>query len=372
MLLSLLLASQWTALDSTIHRAIADRVFPGAVVVVGRRDTLLFARGYGRVSWERDARRPDPDSTLWDLASLTKVVATAAVAAVYVDRGPLDLDLPVRRYLPAFRGGERDWVTVRMLLDHTSGLRAWAPLWREATTREGAVARLLAETPRQAPGHAVLYSDLNALLLGLVLERVGGARLDSLAAREVFRPLGLRDMRFGVGPRDRARTAPSRLEGGRPLTGYVNDDNARRLNGVAGHAGLFGTAVELARFAQIWLGAPTPSGTPWISSETTARFLTRTPLDGGRPLGWDVPDTTAVSMFGALAHPFSFGHTGWTGTSLWIDPRNDLFVVFLSNRSISPRGTRSLREIRLVRSEVADAARRATGTVCLAIVSVAC
>ena len=361
-------AQIWAELEREVERGIRARTFPGAVVVVGRRDTILHARGYGRVSWARGAVTPSPDSTLWDLASLTKVVATAGVAIRFVDRGVLDLDAPVARYLSSFSGGRRDQVTVRMLLDHTSGLRPWAPLFREHRTREEAIGGVLAEAPRVTPGVASLYSDLNAILLGLVLERVGGAPLHLLATTEVFVPLGLSDLMFEVPSGDRVRTAPSRLLADRTVVaGVVNDDNARRLGGAAGHAGLFGSGLALARFAQAWLAEGAPRGARWVGDSTIRRFLARSTPTGRRTLGWDTPDTTRPNTsYGALRTPTVVGHTGWTGTSLWLDPKADLFVVLLTNRSISPRGNRTLDDILEVRAAVSDAARRAMAAVCAA------
>lgn len=367
-------AQNWTELEREVEQAIRQRVFPGAVVVVGRSDTILHARGYGRVSWATGAARPSPDSTLWDLASLTKVLATASVAMRFADRGTLDLEAPVARYLPAFSGGRRDRVTVRMLLDHTSGLRPWAPLWREHSTREAAIASVLGEAPRVTPGVASLYSDLNAILLGLVLEQVGQAGLDSLAWREVFQPLGIKDLRFGVAAADRSRTAPSRLEaGGRVTAGIVNDDNARRLGGVAGHAGLFGSALAVARFAQAWLVTGVADDQRWVSDSMMRRFLTRSTPSGTRTLGWDTPDPSReTTSFGSLRSSTVVGHTGWTGTSLWIDPGADLFVVLLTNRTISPRGNRTLGDIVTIRAAVSDAARRGLAATCTAAVQVGC
>ncbi|HEX9755105.1 MAG TPA: serine hydrolase domain-containing protein [Gemmatimonadales bacterium] len=368
-----LAGQRWEEVDRAVAGAIEHRIFPGAVVVVGRRDTVLFARGYGRLTWRKSARRPRPDSTLWDLASLTKIIATTSLAMVYVDQGLLGLDDPVVGYAPEFTGEGREAITVRMLLDHTSGLRAWAPLWRESRTRDEALALVLREAPTRPPGMAAEYSDLNAILLGLVMERVGGARLDTLAVREIFRPLDLRDLRFGVRRADRRRTAPSRLErGGRVVTGVVQDDNARRLGGVAGHAGLFGSGLAVARFAQAWLSFGAAGEHPWVRPETVRRFFQRSPGAGSRALGWNTRDTATATMFGTLAPPEAVGHSGWTGTSLWLDPTNDLFVVLLSNRSISPRGRRTLEAIRVVRGEVSDAARRAALGECGAAAAPSC
>jgi CubicO group peptidase (beta-lactamase class C family) len=364
-------AQQWSGVEVAVRRGIRDRVYPGAVVVIGRRDTILYARGFGRITWDGRAPRPDPRRTLWDLASLTKVVATTSAAMVLVDRGKLDLHSPVSRYVVEFGGAERDSVTVRMLLDHTSGLPPYARLYQQAS-REEALAALLTEPLERPPGAAARYSDLNAMLLGLVVENVFGASLDSAATSLVFRPLGMRDTHFKVRPAELPRTAPSRVDRGRPVAGVVNDENARRLGGVAGHAGLFSTGQDLARFAQAWLRLGAVPGGQWTSEETMRQFLERSANSGSRALGWDTPDTTTVSAFGRIAHQGEVGHTGWTGTSLWLDPASNLFLVFLTNRSLNQRAGRSLHQIRLVRAQVSDAARQVAQGSCLVASATGC
>jgi CubicO group peptidase (beta-lactamase class C family) len=363
----MLKAQSWSAVETAVQHGIRQRVYPGAVVVVGRRDTILYARGFGHLSWSGRSPRPDPGQTLWDLASLTKVVATASTAMVLVDRGLLDLAAPVASYLPSFAGGpDRHAVTVRMLLDHTSGLPPYAPLYRQPTRRD-ALAVLDTEPLDRTPGMSARYSDLNAILLGLVIEEVTAESLDLAASRLVFAPLGMGHTHFGVAPGEVRKTAPSRVDRGVAIAGVVNDENAVRLGGIAGHAGLFATGRDLGRFAQGWLAMGVGSGGRWVSEATIQQFLERTPQSGTRTLGWDTPDTVTVpSMFGTMAHDGVVGHTGWTGTSLWIDPIQDLFVVFLTNRSLNQRVRRSLQEIRLVRAEVADAARRVAQGECLA------
>jgi CubicO group peptidase (beta-lactamase class C family) len=182
----------------------------------------------------------------------------------------------------------------------------------------------------------------------------------------------MRDTHFKVGPGELRRTAPSRVDRGRPVAGVVNDENARRLGGVAGHAGLFSTGRDLARFAQAWLRLGAVPGGRWTSEETMRQFLERSANSGSRALGWDTPDTTVVSAFGHIAHPGEVGHTGWTGTSLWLDPTSNLFLVFLTNRSLNQRAGRSLHQIRLVRAQVSDAARQVAQGSCLAANATGC
>jgi CubicO group peptidase (beta-lactamase class C family) len=358
-------AQSFAALDAAVQQGITAGIYPGAVVVVGRANMILYSKGYGRFTWVRSSTVPDPATSLWDLASITKVVGTTTAAAVLVDEGRLDLDAPVSSYLPEFRGNGKDRVTVRMLFDHTSGMPAYASLWREASTRDEALRRLFSVPLVQQPGLSAHYSDLNAMLAGLVVEKVSGERLDIFANSAVFRPLGMSATTYRPAPRDRTRVVPSATFRGRPVAGVVNDQNARVLGGVAGHAGLFSTGLDLARFAQGWLRDSTQASLPWLAPATLSRFFERTAASGSRALGWDTPENTdtSVSMYGHCATATTVGHTGWTGTALWLDRSQDLFVVFLTNRSYAPRRPKqSFTELKLVRAKVSDAARAAVGT----------
>ena len=193
---------------------------------------------------------PRPDSTLWDIASITKVVSTAASALRLVDQGKLDLEAPVRRYLPRFSGGPKNQVTVRMLLDHTSGLKSYVPFYLKARgSRARAIDLLYAQPLVRVPGDSAEYSDLNALFLGLVLEKVSGLPLDKLAKREVFGPLGMTQTMYRPSASLKRRIVPSGMWRGHPVPGDVNDQNAVAMGGVAGHAGVFSTGMDLARFA---------------------------------------------------------------------------------------------------------------------------
>src|SRR6478672_2604747 len=234
----------YPAVDAAIRAGIQRGLYPGAVVIIGRHDRILYQRGYGHFTWSRRSAVPSPATTLWDLASVSKVVGTMSVALRFVDEGKLDLDAPVTQYFPAFGGGDKDLVTVRMLLDHTSGLRPFIPFYRLAASREEAITELLADSLRRVPGAAPEYSDLNAILLGLVLERVGGMPLDSLVAREVTVPLGLASTRYRPPPTLLSRIAPSSSSHGQPVAGVPNDQNAVVFGGVAGHAGLFATGRD--------------------------------------------------------------------------------------------------------------------------------
>ena len=343
------------AIDRAVRDGIEARVFPGAVVVVGTADQVIHARGYGHFTWNPASPVPDPGGTLFDLASLTKVVATTTAAMILADRGQLALQYPVQRYLPGFTGDGKDSVTVRHLLEHRSGLRPFLRL--DTLARDAAEARqlVLTEPLRQPPGTEVVYSDLNAMLLGWIIEQVSGTPLDAFAAQEILRPLGMPRAGFRPARSLRDSIMPVGLWRGNAIAGAVHDQNAARLGGVAGHAGLYATGQEMARFAQFMLrrGA-TAEGATLIRSGVVDTFVRRGP--GNRALGWEMRDTTLTDNSGQWMSAATYGHTGYTGTSLWIDPERDLFVILLTNRVFDPRTNRSISELKQVRAAVADAA----------------
>jgi CubicO group peptidase (beta-lactamase class C family) len=354
--------------DPLVEDGIRRGAYPGAALVVGRHDTVLFAKGYGRLTWSAASPVVDPEGTIYDLASLTKVLATTPSLMILVERGRVRLDAPVGSYLQELDGTGTAGITVRQLLAHTSGLRADIPDRELKALPDSAAVmrRVFAETPRVPPGTRVLYSDLNAILLGEVVRRVAGEPLDGFAAREIFTPLGLQEMLFRPSARLRARIAPTGVWRGRPVAGVVNDGSAFKLRGVSGNAGLFASAADVARFAQLMLrGGALPDGHRLLQAETVRLFTTKAAQFGGRTearaLGWQaVPTGENVSSAGRLFGPRSYGHTGWTGTSLWIDPDRDLFVVLLTNRAYVPRARRPFTVVKEVRGRVADAAARAS------------
>ena len=354
-------AQTYAQVDQAVQAGIRDGLYPGAVVVIGRRDSILYSRGYGHFTWNPASRVPDPDSTLWDIASITKVVATAASAMRLVDQGTLDLDARLGRYLPRFSGGLKNQVTVRMLLDHTSGLKSYVPIYKHAgRSRSRMISLLYAQPLVRPPGDSAQYSDLNAMLLGLVIESVAKTTLDRFADTAVFDPLGMEQTRFSLPARLKPRTAPSGIWRGQPVPGDVNDQNAAAFGGVAGHAGVFSTGMDLARFAQVWLRNGMGPGGPWVSPVTLRQFLTRGPRSGTRLLGWDSPELNGEepSIFGTLISKSAYGHTGFTGTEVWVDPTHDLFLVFLTNRAFDPKARDSLKGLKAVRTELSDAAIR--------------
>ncbi|HEX2250962.1 MAG TPA: serine hydrolase domain-containing protein [Gemmatimonadales bacterium] len=353
-------AQSFAEVDEVVRQGIRRGIYPGAVVVIGRRDSILYARGYGHFTWSPRSPVPSPDSSYWDIASITKVMGTTSAVMRLVDAGRIHLDAPVRRYLPRFSGGDKNRVTVRMLLDHTSGLRSYAPLFQRARSREGAIELLYTERLTRTPGEAPVYSDINAILLGLVVESAASMPLDRFVEREVFGPLELHHTSYRLRPALRTRAVPSAVWRGQPVQGQVNDPNAAVLGGAAGHAGIFSTGMDLARYAQVWLRDGAGPNGQWVSSSTLKTFLTRGANSGPRLLGWDTPELNLdqPSVFGTLISDAAYGHTGFTGTELWIDPVRDLFLVFLTNRTFDPKVRHSLDQLRGVRADLSDAAIR--------------
>lgn len=347
-------ATRLTEIDRMVRRGVEAGGFPGASVVVGRKGYSVWSRGIGTLDWRPNSRAVDPVETIYDLASLTKVVATTTAVMLLYDAGRVALDAPVVQYLPAFAGDSvRNSITVEQLLTHRSGLPSGLDLWRLASTPAQAKALVYTAPLKRAPGAAYEYSDLGPILLGLIVEAVTEQSLDRFVTEKVFTPLGMTDTRFRPAVGEVSRIAPTEVSPprGYPLRGEVHDENSYRLGGVAGHAGLFGTAADLSVFAQMMLQGGIYNGRRLIADSTVQRFTRRTA--GRRALGWDT--CAGEGGCGQFLTSRAYGHTGYTGTSLWIDPDHDLFVILLSNRVHAPKSPRSAKVIMDVRHDLADA-----------------
>ena len=334
-----------------------DRAFPGAVVALGQADAVRHLRPFGRLTYDPGSA-PVTDQTIYDCASLTKVAVTTAMAMMLVDEGRLDLETPVSALVPEFQRGARERVTVRHLLTHSSGLPGWRPLFRDTVGRDAYIRRIAELDLEREPGAASVYSDLGFILLGAALESVAGELLDVFAQRRILRPLGMSDTGYRPASSLKARIAPTEEDPwrGRVVHGEVHDENAFAMGGVAAHAGLFGTAPDLARFAQMVLADGVWQGTRLISPETLRLFATPGGVPGSSyALGWDMPSGDPSSA-GRLFSRRSIGHLGYAGTSLWIDPDRRLFLILLTNR-VHP--TRANDKIRQVRPALADAVAQA-------------
>jgi CubicO group peptidase (beta-lactamase class C family) len=345
------------ALDALLDRYVERGAFPGGVIAVGRRDRLVHLHPFGRLSYDEGAP-PVAADTIYDLASLTKVVPTTAMAMILFDEGRLDLDRPVQAYLTGFTGAGKEEVTVRHLLTHSSGIEGHLPLYLEIRGKEAYVERIQRMDLVYEPGTKSVYSDFGIVLLGAILERIAGEPLDAFVRRRVFEPLGMDGTAFRPGPELLPRIAPTEDDPwrGRVVRGEVHDENAAAMGGVAPHAGLFGTAGDLARFARMILQGGDFEGRRIVSEATVDLFTRRAGVPSSdRALGWDTRAAEGSSA-GELFSPGSFGHLGFTGTSLWIDPERELFVVLLTNR-VHP--TRENTLIREARPAVHDAVIRA-------------
>ena len=341
-------------IDHVIQRGISAGGYPGASVVVGRRGASVWQKGFGRLSWGKSSSEVNAERTIYDLASLTKVVGTTSALMVLYDEGKIHLDDPVSQYIPTFTGGSKDRVTLRMLLEHRSGLPAGRDLWRSAHTPAEAREEVISTPLGCEPGRCYEYSDLGADMLGFVVEAVSGKRLDEFLEEKVFQPLGMTDTHFHPADSLRSRIAPTETSPprGYPLQGEVHDENAFALGGVAGHAGLFSTAADLAVFAQMMLDGGQYDGVRVIADSTIALFTKR--AAGTRALGWDT--CGGSGSCGQYLGEDAYGHTGFTGTSLWIDPDREMFVVLLTNRVHDARAKRPAKVIADVRADLADAA----------------
>lgn len=345
-----------------------DSAYPGAVVAVGRHGKLALLAAVGHYA-DGDDRPVEPE-TIYDLASLTKVIGLTSACMILVDGGKLDLDAPVQRYVPEFRGPQKDSVTIRHLLTHSAGLAADLPLFDSTRSRAAALVMVDTSALLASPGGSFVYSDLSAIVLMQVVERITGQSLDAYLEARVFGPLGMTATRFNPPRTWLSHIAPTELDTmfrHRLLRGEVHDESAARLGGVSGNAGLFSDAPDLVRFAT-WLmavraGIPGHGpgvGLPALSSETARLFTRRQDMPPGstRALGWDTPSDSGYSSAGSRLSRRSFGHTGYTGTSIWMDPENDLFIILLTNR-VNP--TRANTKILQVRATLADLVADALG-----------
>ena len=342
-------------LDSIITAAIADHAAPGISVAVGRNGRLAYMRGYGRLDWD-SSTAPVDDSSIYDMASLTKVVATTTALMMLEESGQLDMDRTVSSYLPELNSPEKTGITVRQLLIHRGGFEAFAALYKTLRGREQYLDSINKRPLANPPGTKTIYSDWDFILLGLVVERITGTTLDGFTAEHLFKPLGMNDTRFLPPAELKPRIAWTEVDtaGRGHIHGDVHDPNAWAMGGVAGHAGLFSSARDLSVFCQMMLNGGEYNGTHLLKPVTIARWTSRQGKESSRALGWDTPSPN--SSAGRFFSPRSFGHTGYTGTSIWVDPEKQLYVILLTNR-VDPTSTNQKQAP--LRRAVADAVQRA-------------
>ena len=360
------MTAQLKPAHTLLDRAVADGAFPGGVLAVGWKDQLSVHHS-GRLANSSKGQRVSEDS-IYDVASLTKPIVTTTAVMMLVQQQRLNLDASVKDYIADFAAAAKfdpdpTWrarVTVRTLLLHDSGLPAHRDFYKQATGRDAVLARVLAEPLLREPGTQIEYSDLGFILLGEIIERLTGEPLDVFAAREIFRPLGMNRSMFNPPRRLRPEIAPTEMDAAyrkRLVWGEVHDENAWAMGGIAGHAGLFSTARDVAIFAQMILNGGIYAHRRLLSRAVIEQFTSKVVIaKSAGATGWDVP--TESSSSGRYFSSKSFGHIGFTGTTLWIDPERNLFVILLTNR-VNP--TRANQQIRQVRPAVHDAVIESLG-----------
>ena len=347
------------ALDAAIDQAVRDGLVPGAVLLVGHDGKIIHRKAYGSRALVPQ-REPMTIDTMFDAASLTKVVATTPSLMKLFEEGKLRIADPVTAYLPDFQGGKSD-ITIRDLMTHFSGLRPDLDLEPAWSGYETGIRRALIDKPAGPPGLQFVYSDINFILLAEIVHRLSGKMVDEYAKENIFQPLGMTDTMFRPPAALHSRIAPTEIDKatGAPLRGVVHDPTSRYMGGVAGHAGLFTTATDLSHYAEMLLGMGERAGVKIFSPVTVRKFTSpETPPDQPilRGLGWDI-DSSYSSNRGELYPIGSYGHTGFTGTSIWIDPSTKSYVILLTN-VVHPNGIKSLSSLR---SRVATTVAAALG-----------
>lgn len=336
-------ASRLAAIDRVVEEGLRNDRMPGCVVLIGHKGCIPWLMSYGSRQVKPDVVTMTTD-TVFDLASLTKPIATATSVMLLIEDGLVELDAPAARYVPEFGVNGKEKITVRQLLTHQSGLLPDNSIKDYADGRDEAIRRIHELDLRAEPGSQFIYSDVGFIVLGEIVERVSGKTLDAFSRERVFKPLGMTKTGFNPSSELGKHAAPTEERNGDWMRGEVHDPRAFRLGGVAGHAGLFSTAEDLARFAQMLLNDGVLGETRILKPETCALMRSSQQVSSGvRTLGWD-RQTGYSSNRGDLFSTSAFGHGGFTGTALWIDPEQEMFVIFLSNR-VHPDGKGSVNSL---------------------------
>jgi len=341
-------------IDSIINAAIADHAAPAMAVAIGRYNNLIYLHSYGRLTYADTAPAVD-EHTRFDMASLTKVVATTTAAMMLEEQGKLDINRTVASYLPEFNAPDKKDITVRQLITHRGGLEAFAPLWATLKGKQQFLAAINSRPLAYPPGTKSIYSDWDYVLMGFIVERITGQTLDAYTAQHIFGPLGMSETGYRPDTVDRRHIAPTEIDTLRGLVwGKVHDENANAMGGVSGHAGLFSTAHDMAIFARMMLNGGSVGSVRLLTPTTIARWTAAQDPGSSRALGWDTP--APHSSAGRYFSPRSYGHTGFTGTSIWTDPERGVWVVLLTNR-VYP--TRNNQKAGPLRRAIADAVQEA-------------
>lgn len=333
--------------NKILIEAIEDGAFPGTVVLVSKEAKIIYENAFGHLTYD-DTSAVVSTKTIYDIASLTKVIATTTAAMICYDRKLFNLDDSVAKYLPGFAKNRKENVTIKNLLLHNSGLPAYRRFYDRYNSAEEVVVEIYSTELAYKTGTKTVYSDLGMMILGKLIEKVTGKKLNQFCEEEIFRPLQMNCTFFNPLDSLKNRIAPTEYDNywrNRLVWGTVHDENSALLDGVAGHAGLFSTAEDISHLMQMIINGGTYNGIQLINAETIQLFTKRFSHQSTRALGWDTKSATRSSA-GELFDITSFGHTGFTGTSIWVDPTRELFVIFLTNRIHPTRDNKKLYKIR--------------------------
>ncbi len=337
----------FSEVENIINDAISDHAFPGAVVIVGKDGDIIFEKSFGHLTYEPNSPKVEL-STMYDLASLTKVIATTTAAMLCIDKSLFSLDDPVSEFIPEFVSNGKEKVTIKNLLLHNSGLPAWKKYYNKNLSPSGILKDIYECKLQFVPGAKTLYSDLGMIVLGKVIEKATDKNLDEFCKEEIFNPLEMNNTFFNPPDSVKDNIAPTELDNYwrmRLIKGEVHDETSSLLGGVAGHAGLFSTANDIGKFLEMIMSEGRFREKQIISKETANLFTSKISAKDERLLGWDLKSESGSSA-GEKFSKNSFGHTGFTGTSIWIDPVRNLFVVFLTNRVYPSRENKKIYKVR--------------------------
>ena len=338
---------QFNAVDKVINKAVEDKSFPGAVVLVWKDGKTIYEKAFGNYTYDSSSPKIKTN-TLFDLASLTKVVATTTAAMICYDRDLFSLDDKVTKYIPEFGVNEKDNITIKNLLIHNSGLPAWKKFYGRDLKYDDVINEIYSSELEYKTGEKTVYSDLGIITLGKIIEKVSGKTLDVFCKDEIFIPLKMNETFYNPDDSLKKLCAPTETDNYwrmKTLQGEVHDETSAMLNGVAGHAGLFSTADDLAKLMSVLLNKGKINQKIFIQQSTIELFTKRVSNESTRAIGWDTKSDSGSSA-GKYFSKNSFGHTGYTGTSIWADPDRNLFVVFLTNRVYPTRENTKIQKVR--------------------------
>jgi CubicO group peptidase (beta-lactamase class C family) len=337
----------FSKVDSIIENAIIDHAFPGAQLLIWKDGKTIYEKPFGHFTYDKNSPKVT-NSTLFDLASVTKVIATTTAAMICYDRKLFSLDDPVVKYIPEFGVNGKDKITIKNLLLHNSGLPAFKKFYEFCSSADDVLKDIYSSKLEYPTGEKMVYSDLGIITLAKIIEKVTGKRFDKFCKDEIFTPLKMKSTLFNPPDSLKKFCAPTEVDNywrNRLLQGEVHDEASAMLNGVAGHAGLFSTASDIAKLMSVLINNGMNDGKSFINPETVKLFTKRFSEQSSRALGWDTKSETGSSAGNYFSND-SYGHTGYTGTSVWTDPKKNLIVIFLTNRVYPTRNNTKIIKIR--------------------------